>query len=187
MAVLLFDYRGYGGNPGLPHEEGIARDARAALAHVRGRVPRVDERRIVFFGESLGAAVAVRLASEFAPAALILRSPFTSLSAMARLHVPLAYALVWLLRERYDSAALMPRLRSPLLMIAGDADQIVPLEDSEQLFDLAEAPKRLVIVEGADHNDDALTDGPQVIRSVIEWLSGDREAPSVQDRSTSAF
>ena len=174
MAVLLFDYRGYGGNPGLPYEEGIARDARAALAYVRGRSPEVDSRRIVFFGESLGGAVAVRLASEFAPAALVLRSPFSSMSAVARVHFPVARVLDWLLRDRYDAAAIMPRLRSPLLIIAGDDDHIVPLEDSERLFALAREPKRLLILPGADHNDDALTEGPRVIQAVAEWLSGPR-------------
>jgi fermentation-respiration switch protein FrsA (DUF1100 family) len=77
LSVLLFDYRGYGGNPGRPSEDGLAADARAAQAWLAAR-PEVDPGRIAYYGESLGAAVALRLAVERPPAALILRSPFTS-------------------------------------------------------------------------------------------------------------
>jgi len=168
MAVLLFDYRGYGGNPGLPHEQGLARDARAALSYVRSR-PDVDSRRIVFFGESLGTAVAVALAVDYAPAALVLRSPFTSFKALARMHYPFI-PLTFLLRDRYDSLSLIARVTSPVLVIAGTSDRIVPLEDSEALFEHARDPKRLVTIQDADHNDDVLVEGPGVIDEVVQWL-----------------
>jgi fermentation-respiration switch protein FrsA (DUF1100 family) len=87
LSVLLFDYRGYGRNPGSPSEAGLLRDARAARAYLAGRHD-VDPDRLVYFGESLGAAVAVTLAAEQPPAALILRSPFTSLAEVGRLHYP---------------------------------------------------------------------------------------------------
>ena len=83
--VLLTDYRGYGGNPGRPSEDGLAVDARAALSFVEISMP---GHPIVYFGESLGAAVAVELATEAPPAALVLRSPFTSLEDAARANVP---------------------------------------------------------------------------------------------------
>jgi hypothetical protein len=170
LATLLVDYRGFGGNPGLPYEEGLARDARAALAWTLAR-PDVDGSRVVFFGESLGAAVALRLAVEHAPAALILRSPFTSAVEIARRHYPFL-PFTWLLRDRYPSIDRIGRLRSVLLVIAGEDDRIVPLEDSEALFDAAPEPKRFVIVAGADHNDEALTSGPQVVSAVVELLAG---------------
>src|ERR1700736_4079661 len=75
LAVLLFDYRGFGGNPGVPTERGLIADARAARRYVAGRRD-VDPARVAYFGESLGAAVAIQLAAEFPPAALVLRSPF---------------------------------------------------------------------------------------------------------------
>jgi fermentation-respiration switch protein FrsA (DUF1100 family) len=82
LAVLLFDYRGYGGNPGAPTEPGLLADARAARAYLASR-PGVDPGRLVYLGESLGAAVAVALAVEVPPLALVLRSPFTSLATWA--------------------------------------------------------------------------------------------------------
>ena len=80
-----FDYRGFGGNPGSPTEAGLKHDARAARAYVISR-PDVDPQRIVYFGESLGTAVAADLAVDHPPAALILRSPFTSLTDVGRHH-----------------------------------------------------------------------------------------------------
>ncbi|HKH52058.1 MAG TPA: alpha/beta hydrolase, partial [Mycobacterium sp.] len=87
VSALLFDYRGYGGNPGRPTEDGLAADARAAQAWLAAQ-PDVDPNRIAYFGESLGAAVAVGLAVQRPPAALLLRSPFTSLADVAAVHYP---------------------------------------------------------------------------------------------------
>ena len=168
VAVFLFDYRGYAGNPGLPSEAGLARDARAALAHL-GRRPGVDVTRIVFFGESLGAAVAVQLALEFPPAALILRSPFSSMAAIGSHHYPIL-PVRWLLRDRYPSIDRIRRVTSPLLIVAGDEDRIVPFADTQVLFDAAPEPKRLVVIPGADHNDEALAEGPALVRAIGEFL-----------------
>jgi len=167
--VLLFDYRGYGGNPGLPSEEGLARDARAVLAYI-GRRADVDLTRIVYYGESLGAAVAVRLALEFPPAGLILRSPFSSLTMMGQHHYPFL-PVRWLLRDRYPSIARIARISSPLLVIVGEDDRIVPPADSAALYDAAPQPKRLVTIPGTDHNDDELAAGPRVIRAIVDFLS----------------
>jgi fermentation-respiration switch protein FrsA (DUF1100 family) len=170
LAVLLFDYRGYGGNPGHPTEEGLAADARAALGYLAGR-PEVDPERVIYFGESLGAAVALRLATERPPAALVLRSPFASLAEVGRRHYPVLPVSL-LLRDRYDSAALAGRLDAPLLVVAGGRDQIVPASHSRRLFDAAPQPKRLVVLEGADHNDDELLAGPRLLAELRTFLDG---------------
>jgi uncharacterized protein len=170
LAVLLFDYRGYGGNPGHPTEEGLAADARAALGYLAGR-PEVDPERVIYFGESLGAAVALRLATERPPAALVLRSPFASLAEVGRRHYPVLPVSL-LLRDRYDSAALAGRLDAPLLVVAGGRDQIVPASHSRRLFDAAPQPKRLVVFDGADHNDDELLAGPRLLAELRTFLDG---------------
>jgi fermentation-respiration switch protein FrsA (DUF1100 family) len=170
LAVLLFDYRGYGGNPGHPTEEGLAADARAALGYLAAR-PEVDPERVIYFGESLGAAVALRLATERPPAALVLRSPFASLAEVGRRHYPVLPVSL-LLRDRYDSAALAGRLDAPLLVVAGGRDQIVPAGHSRRLFDAAPQPKRLVVLDGAGHNDDELLAGPRLLAELRTFLDG---------------
>ena len=167
LSVLLVDYRGYGGNPGKPTEEGLATDARAAHDWLTAQ-PEVD--RVVYFGESLGAAVAVGLAIERPPAALILRSPFTSLPDVAGEHYP------WLpvgklLMDRYPSLQRIPTLQSLLLVIAGDEDDIVPWSLSRRLYEAAPEPKEFLTVPGAGHNDPALADGPQMLTAVERFLA----------------
>ena len=167
-ATLLTDYRGYGGNPGLQSEQGLYRDARAALKYLLSR-PDVDPSRIVYFGESLGAAVALELAIEFPPAALILRSPFSSMTAIGSRHYPFV-PVRWLLRDRYPSIGRIGRLRSPLLVIAGNADRIVPFDDTELLFEAAPEPKDLVVLRGADHNDEVMYSGAPLHAAIDRFL-----------------
>src|SRR6266542_1307338 len=168
LSVLLFDYRGYGGNPGRPSEDGLAADARAAQAWLAAR-PEVDPGRIAYLGESLGTAVALRLAVERPPAALVLRSPFTSLADVGRLHYPWLPVKL-LLTDRYASAARVAQLTAPVLVIAGERDGIVPATLSRRLYDAATVPKRFVLVPGADHNDAALLDGRQAVGEILGFL-----------------
>jgi fermentation-respiration switch protein FrsA (DUF1100 family) len=168
LNVLLTDYRGYGGNPGAPTEDGLAADARAARAYVLSR-PDVDQTRVVYFGESLGAAVAVRLAVEHPPSALVLRSPFASLALIGQYHYPVLPVRL-LLRDRFASLDHAPRLRSPVLVIAGARDGIVPIEHSRRIYDAIVAPKTFVEL-AADHNDEALLDGEEMIRAIVRFLA----------------
>lgn len=166
--ALLVDYRGYGGNPGSPSEEGLRRDARSALSYLERRDD-VDVDRIAYFGESLGSGVAVQLAAEEPPAALILRSPFPTLADVGSVHYPVLPVSV-LLRDRFDNAAKLPEIEAPLMVIAGSADSIVPSRLSRDLYDIANQPKELVVVEGANHNDWALLGGDQMIEEMVQFL-----------------
>jgi len=168
LNVLLFDYRGYGENAGTPTQKGLEADARAARAYVLTRAD-VDPDRIVYFGESLGTAVATILAAEHAPAALILRSPFTSMADVGQFHYPILPVRL-LLRDRFSSIEAIGRVRAPVLVIAGDRDRIVPLEYSRRLYDSAPDPKQLVVIPGADHNDLALLNGEPMIASMLAFL-----------------
>lgn len=168
LQVLLVDYRGYGGNPGTPSERGFVADSRAARAYVVGRSD-VDASRLVYFGESLGAAVAVGLAVEHPPAALILRSPFTSMADVGQHHYPFLPVRL-LLRDRFPSSDRIHRIRSPLLVIAGEHDRIVPIQQSRRVYAAASAPKTLVIVPEADHNDYELLAGNEMIRAIVRFL-----------------
>jgi uncharacterized protein len=168
LSVLLFDYRGFGGNPGVPSEAGLKVDARAARNYVLGRAG-VDPDGLVYFGESLGTAVATELAVDHPPAALILRSPFTSMTDVGKHHY--AYLPVaWLLRDRYNTIDRISRVRAPLLIIGGDADRIVPFELTRRLYDAAPDPKTLLVIRGADHNDESMSTGHEMIEGVLTFL-----------------
>jgi len=168
LSVLLFDYRGFGDSDGSPTERGLHEDARAVRRYLAGRSD-VRADRLVYFGESLGTAVAVRLAVEHPPAAMILRSPFTSLVDVGRLHYPIL-PVRWLLRDRFSAIDAIGSVRSPVLIVAGDRDRIVPLEQSRELFERTPEPRELVVVPGADHNDTALMDGRELIDAVRRFL-----------------
>ena len=168
LQVLLLDYRGYGGNAGIPTEAGLAADGRAARAYLASR-PDVDASRIVYFGESLGTAVAVRLAVEHPPAALILRSPFTSMADVGQHHYPFLPVRL-LLRDRFAAIDRIGEIRVPLLVIAGGRDRIVPIDYSRRLYDAAVAPKTLLVLPDADHNDHALLAGDEMIRAIVRFL-----------------
>jgi fermentation-respiration switch protein FrsA (DUF1100 family) len=168
LQVLLVDYRGYGGNPGSPTEKGLAADSRAARAFLAGR-PDVDSSRIVYFGESLGTAVAVDLAVEHPPAALVLRSPFTSMGDLGQHHYPFLPVRL-LLRDPFATIEKIRRIRAPLLVIAGGRDRIVPIENSRRVYDAAVAPKTLLVLPDADHNDHELLAGEEMIGAIVRFL-----------------
>lgn len=166
--VLLFDYRGYGGNPGIPAEEGLRMDAAAARRYLESRSD-VDPSRIVYFGESIGAAVMVALAAEQPPAGLVLRSPFTSLADVGRIHYPwLPVAL--LLRDHYETTSTIGRVEAPLVVIAGSRDNIVPIAQSRAVFEAAPGRKRFVEIRGAGHNDAELFTGEELLGEVRRFL-----------------
>jgi len=167
-AVLLYDYRGYGGNPGRPSEQGLAKDAKAAVSWLADRDD-VDADRIAYFGESLGAGVAAALAAERPPAALVLRSPFTSLVDLGMVHYPFLPVGV-LLRDRFPVVEQMRSYDGPVLVIWGDADTIVPPDQSAAVAEAAHR-SRHVVIAGADHNDRPLLDGEEFVEAVVGFLT----------------
>ncbi len=174
FVVLLTDYRGYADNPGHPSEAGLLLDARGALAYLETETG-LSRDRIAYFGESLGAGVAVALAAAHPPGALVLRSPFTSLADVGRIHYPYLPVRALLLRDRYPSLDRIGEIDSPLLVIAGEEDRIVPIGLSRRLFQAARRPERFVAIPGADHNDHELLAGRLLIGEVASFL---REALS---------
>ena len=158
---VLFDYQGYGWSRGRPSIPGILSDGRAVLdkVHERGWA---REKRLVFHGESLGAAVAVALAAERraarksrgedsslrGPDRLILEAPFSSLHAMARRVLP---PLAFLVKGELDSARLVAELDVPKLILHGTRDQTVPFAQGRALYEAAAAPKRFYPIPAGGH------------------------------------
>jgi fermentation-respiration switch protein FrsA (DUF1100 family) len=152
--VVLAEYRGFGGNPGNPSDEGLFADARAwlAFAEAQGFGPE----KVVIYGESLGSGPAVRMASELAQkhtpvVALVLEAPYTTLADVAQHHYPFVPAK-WLVRDRFDSAAIIRGIRAPLIVLHGTADSIVPVKFGQALFERAKDPKSAHWIKGAGHN-----------------------------------
>ncbi len=165
-AVLLVDYRGYGGNPGSPSEDGLLRDAVAARDHLATRSD-VEEASIAYLGESIGAGVAAGLAARAQPAALVLRSPFPELADVGRSVYPFL-PIRTLLRDRYPVVEDLATNDAPVLVVAGDADRIVPTRLSRQVADAVDA--ELIEIEGAGHNDAALFTGDRYLDEVDAFL-----------------
>ncbi|OHB33587.1 MAG: hypothetical protein A2X84_11875 [Desulfuromonadaceae bacterium GWC2_58_13] len=170
VSVFIFDYRGYGNSDGKASEAGTYSDARGALAWLKNRG--WSQQKIIYFGRSLGAAIAVQLALEHPPAGLILETPFTSIAAMGRHHNPILYlALGWLLDARYDNLAKIAQIRVPLVIFQGDRDSIVPPAMARQLFDTANEPKIWHLIPGADHNNTYEAGGEAYWTAWSEFLS----------------
>lgn len=161
FTVLALEYRGYGGNPGTPTQDGLAADARAAVRFLadEGFTPQ----RTLYLGESLGTGVVAALAASHPPAGMLLRSPFTSLAAVGAVHYP------WLpvdrlLRDRFPVVDHLRDGRVPVTVVRGEADGVVPSGLSAHVAVTARQAGTLVeeiVVPGADHNDPVMF-GPQV-------------------------
>lgn len=149
LNVFLFDYRGYGLSSGRPSEQGLYLDAEAAYTYL------VDQRRlegdmIVLWGRSLGGALACRLASERACAAVVLESSFVSVPRVARDHH--AWLPCSLFEDcRFDTLDFLKKVRSPVLVIHSPEDEIVPFDHGRILFSSASGLKEFVVIHGP-HN-----------------------------------
>ncbi|MBI4868782.1 MAG: alpha/beta hydrolase [Candidatus Wallbacteria bacterium] len=166
--VLLFDYRGYGKSEGHPSEAGVYLDARAMLEHLLAR-PEVDPSRIVYFGRSLGAAVAIELATHRTPAALIAESPFCSIKEMAGGMFPYSLFSPFVPRH-YDNLGRIARVACPTLVIHGTPDEVIPFEHGRRVFAAAPEPKQF-FDKGGLHNDLYGTNPKAYFAMLAEFLA----------------
>jgi fermentation-respiration switch protein FrsA (DUF1100 family) len=162
FAVLLMDYRGYGGNPGNPSEDGLARDAIAATVALEelGYPPE----RTIYFGESLGTGVVAALQSRRTPAGVVLRSPFPALADVGSHHYPWLPVRL-LLKDDFPVTRHLSDSEVPVTVIYGDSDSVVPTELSARVAERAPSLVERLVIRGADHNDDVMF-GPRVAEAV---------------------
>ncbi len=162
--VAVLDYRGFGGNPGSPTEEGLYLDAEAFLAALKARSasPRI------YLGESLGSGVAVEMARRDPPAALILQAAYSSLPDVASRHYPFVPAR-WLLKDRFESVTKIPEIRVPKLHVHGARDRIIPIDSGRALFHAAAEPKIWLEIDTRGHNDLV---GGEYDRGLVEFVDG---------------
>jgi fermentation-respiration switch protein FrsA (DUF1100 family) len=174
LAVLIFDYRGYGQSEGKVSEQGTYRDAEAAWRHLtaaRG----VPENEIVLFGRSLGAAVAAHLATRHRPRALVMESSFTSVPDLAAKYYRI-FPVRWLSRFRYDARADLGSLRCPVLIVHSRDDEIIPASHGRALYEAAQAPKAFLELSGG-HNDGFLVSGRSYTEGLDAFLAKHLDAP----------
>jgi fermentation-respiration switch protein FrsA (DUF1100 family) len=165
LAVLIFDYPGYGRSEGRPTEAGcyaagdVAYDWLISVAKVPGE-------RIVLYGGSLGGAIATDLAVRWPHRALVLVSAFSSLPDMAQRQFPWLPAR-WLVRNRFDNLRKIAACHRPVFLAHGTADRVVPFAQGELLFAAANEPKQFFPMRGYDHNH---TPGPDFYEALRQFL-----------------
>ena len=165
FGVFLTGYRGYGGNPGKPSEEGLSADARSVLDWLAAEGVTAD--RLVLYGESLGTAVAVKMASERQEAAVVLEAPPSSIAEVAQAHYWYLPAR-WLVLDKWDSHSRIAAISSPLLIMHGGRDRVVPQRFGKRLFEAASEPKTGIFLPEGQHTD--MLDFPQVAVQVVDFI-----------------
>jgi hypothetical protein len=167
LDVFIFDYRGYGESEGEAGEEGTYRDGEAAWRHLVERLG-ADPKQIVYFGRSLGGAVATRVAERHPPRALILESTFSSAPDLgADLYPWLPVRL--LARIRYDTCARLAAIANPVLVVHSPDDEIIPFHHAERLYEAARGPKEMLRLRG-DHNGGFLLTGEAYVAGFDAFL-----------------
>lgn len=147
FGIVALNYRGAGGAPGKPRQADLVKDGLAAYDRAAAGAPPV------IWGTSLGAALAVQVASRRPASAVILETPFARLCATAEAHYPMIPACLILFDETWASEDRIGQLAAPLLVLHGDADRIIPIEQGRALFDKAPQPKEFLTYPGGRHND----------------------------------
>ena len=165
---LIVAYRGFSGNQGKPSEEGIYKDSNAAKKWLNENG--INDKNIILYGESLGTAVAVDLASKNNFAGIILESPFTSMIKLAKKYYPYLPVTI-LLKDKYESENKLKKINAPILIMHGKKDTIVPFEMGEEMFNKSNNPKFKYFNEVDDHMMDYNKELISSIKDFIQSLN----------------
>ena len=164
---ILLAWRGFSGNKGKPTEQGLYQDARSAVKWLINQG--VTEENIIIYGESLGTGVATEIAQNKNFAGIILESPFTSMIAAAKSKYPI-FPIRLLLKDKYESDKKIKNIKSPILVMHGEIDKIVPFWMGEKMFQLANEPKYSYFSKYDDHmmefNDELINSIKSFIKSL---------------------
>jgi len=145
---LIVAYRGFSGNQGKPSEQGLYEDARSTLNWLK--IKGVKEKNLILYGESLGTAVAIETAQNKDLAGIILESPFTSMVELAQKYYSIL-PVKYLLKDKYETIKKLPNISSPLLVLHGRLDAIVPFTMGQKLFEQANRPKFKYFIDNDNH------------------------------------
>jgi len=148
FGVLAIAYRGYSGSEGKPSEDVLIKDAQMALQFLLTQG--YQKKDIILFGESLGSGIATQLAAKHEVAAVVLESPFSSIISVAQKRYWFA-PISLLLKDKFESIKFAPKILSPVLIIHGTSDGVVPYSEGQKLFAAVNSRKKFLTVEGAGH------------------------------------
>lgn len=164
-SMLMLSWRGYGESEGSPSEEGLYEDARAAIKYLE--TIGYSENSIIIYGESLGTGVATKMATQFTIDRLILEAPYTSITNRAAQLYPY-FPVRLLLRDKFSSIDRVQNITVPILFFHGENDETMPASNSQELYDKANEPKKLVIYENVGHTDFDLDELYKLIKGFID-------------------
>ena len=145
---LIVAWRGFSGNKGKPTEKGLYEDARSAVRWLKSQG--IKENNIIIYGESLGTGVATEIAQNKNFGGIILESPFTSMIDAGKDKYPYLPVKL-LLKDKYESDKKIKNVKSPILIMHGKVDNIVPFHMGEKMYELANEPKYYYFSEYDDH------------------------------------
>ncbi len=165
---LLLAWRGFSGNKGKPTEQGLYEDARSAIKWLKEKG--ILEKNIIIYGESLGTGVATEIAQNKNFAGIILESPFTSMVAAAKSKYPI-FPIKLLLKDKYESDMKIKNIKSPILIMHGEVDKVVPFWMGKKMFKLANQPKYSYFSKYDDHMMEFDEDLINSIKSFIKSLN----------------
>ena len=129
---IIFAWRGYSGNKGSPTEQGLYQDANSVIKWIQNKG--VKEENIILYGESLGTGVAIEVGQNKNFSGIILEAPYTSLVDLAKKYYPFL-PVDLLLQDKFESIKKIKNLKSPVLVLHGGADEIVPFHMGKKIFD----------------------------------------------------
>ena len=165
---LIIAWRGFSGNKGKPNEIGLYRDAKGAIAWLK--LKGVAEENIILYGESLGTGVAIEVAQNKNYSGVILESPYTSMVNMGQKYYPLL-PVRFLLKDKFESYKKIKKVSSPILVIHGKMDKIVPFAMGKKMYELANEPKFFYFQEYGDHMVDYDEKLLSVLKKFIQSLN----------------
>ena len=149
-SVLLVAWRGYSGNKGIPSEKNLYIDGESTLDWIKKNT-HFHLSDLIIYGESLGSGVAVELSTRYKFLSTVLEAPFTSIADIAKKRYKI-YPTKYLIRDKFDNLTKIDKINSPLLIISGKKDEIVPSKHSEILYNKAKVLKKSVFIDEAMHN-----------------------------------
>lgn len=168
-SVFAFDYRGYGQSTGQPTERGLYRDVDAVVKHARAGES--ESIPTIYWGRSLGAAMAAYAATVQPPDGIILESGFVNARAAVR-SSPILLVLSFFASYRFPTAEFVNRAARPVLVMHGNRDTVIPFGLGQELFNTLAVPKQFVVIEGGDHNDDVPRNAQAYWSAVDRFVAG---------------